>query len=55
MGDCPISLLKRSRSGDYIQFQALMDCIFAFSACPNDILATNGLDGRIKDTHFQIL
>lgn len=45
----------QTKPGDYIQFQALMDCIFAFSACPNDILATNGLDGRIKDTHFQIL
>ena len=42
----------QTKPGDYIQFQALMDCIFAFSACPNDILATNGLDGRIKDTHF---
>ena len=45
----------QTRPGDYVQFRALMDCIFAFSACPNDILPTNGLDGKIKDAHFQIL
>lgn len=45
----------QTKPGDYVQFRALMDCIFAFSACPNDILPTNGLDGKIKDAHFQIL
>ncbi len=39
--------------GDYIQFRAEMDCIFAFSACPNDILPIN--NGVITDAHFQIL
>lgn len=45
----------QTKPGDYVQFRALMDCIFAFSTCPNDILPTNGLDGKIKDAHFQIL
>lgn len=45
----------QTKPGDYVQFRALMDCVFAFSACPNDILPTNGLDGEIKDAHFQIL
>ncbi|MDE0309404.1 MAG: urea carboxylase-associated family protein [Acidiferrobacterales bacterium] len=48
-------LPPQTKPGDFVQFQALMDCVFAFSACPNDILATNGLDGRIKDAHFQVL
>ncbi len=44
-----------SKPNDYIQFRAEMDSIFAFSACPQDILPTNGVDGLIKDAHFQIL
>ncbi len=43
-----------TKSGDYIQFRAMMDCIFAFSACPQDILPINGVDGKITDAHFQI-
>ena len=44
-----------TKPGDYIQFRAMMDCIFAFSACPNDILPINGTNGTITDAHFQIL
>ena len=44
-----------SSPGDYVQFQAEMDCIFVFSACPQDLLPTNGVDGIIKDAHYQIL
>ncbi len=43
-----------SQPGDYVQFRAEMDCIFAFSACPQDILPINGTDGVITDAHFQI-
>ena len=45
----------QTKPGDYVQFQALMDCVFAFSTCPNDILATNGLDGKIKAAHYQVI
>ncbi len=44
-----------TQPGDYVQFRALMDCIFVFSACPQDILPTNGIRGEIKDAHFQVL
>ncbi len=43
-----------TKPGDYIQFRAMMDCIFAFSACPQDMLPINGVDGEITDAHFQI-
>ena len=45
---------SETKPGDYIQFRAMMDCIFAFSACPQDILPINGVDGEITDAHFQI-
>lgn len=44
-----------TKPNDYIQFRAEMDSIFAFSACPQDLLPTNGVDGIIRDAHFQIL
>lgn len=31
-----------SRSGDRIVFEALMDCVFVLSACPQDIVPING-------------
>ncbi len=40
--------------GQYVQFRTTMDCIFAFSACPQDILPINGVNGEITDAHFQI-
>ena len=41
--------------GDYIQFQANMDCIFVFSACPQDLLPVNGEGGQPTEAHYQIL
>jgi uncharacterized protein YcgI (DUF1989 family) len=38
--------------GQWITFRAEMDCIVAFSACPNDCLPING--GTSMDAHFQI-
>ena len=40
--------------GDYVVFRAEMDCIVVFSACPQEKLPVNGIDGRPTDAHFQI-
>ncbi len=40
--------------GDYVVFRAEMDCVIAFSACPQEKLPVNGVDGRPTDAHFQI-
>ena len=52
-----------SKPGDYILLKAEMDCIVAFSACPQDILPINGVAGpdptkfrgEIFDCHFEIV
>ena len=44
-----------SSSGDYIQFKALMDCVIAFSACPQDILPINGVNRKPTEAHFRVL
>jgi uncharacterized protein len=43
-----------SRPGDWIAFRAEMDCIVAFSACPQDILPINGLSRDPTEAHFTI-
>ena len=51
-------LLKKppvSKPGDYMVLRAEMDCIVAFSACPQDMNNTNGHDGIPKDAHYQII
>ncbi len=42
-----------SKPGDYVVLRALMDCIIAMSACPQDILPIN--KGKPVEVHFQIL
>ena len=52
VGDCgwepPVS-----KPGDFVQFRAVMDCIFAMSACPQDLVPINA--GNPVEAHFQIL
>lgn len=40
--------------GEYIVLRAEMDCVVAFSSCPQDIVPINGPDCEIRDTHFEI-
>ena len=44
-----------SRQGDYVLFEASLDVIVAFSACPQDILPINGEAREPTEAHFQIL
>ncbi len=44
-----------SRPGDYVTLLAEMDCVVAFSACPQDIVPINGVDCTPTEAHFQIL
>ena len=49
-----------SKAGDYITLKAEMDCIVAFSACPNDVQAVNGtgkdkFEGQIVDCHYEVI
>ena len=42
-----------SRAGDYVVLRAVMDCVVAMSACPQDILPINA--GRPVEAHYEIL
>ncbi len=42
------------KSGDSVSFRAEMDCVVAFSACPQDMLPINGADCIIHDAHYLI-
>ena len=44
-----------SKPGDYVLFHAEMDCIVAFSACPQDIVPINGVDLKPTEAHFAII
>lgn len=44
-----------SRPGDYVTLHAEIDCVVAFSACPQDIVPINGLECTPTEAHFQIL
>ncbi len=44
-----------TKPGDYVVFRAEMDCVVAFSACPQDILPINGKACTPTEAHFQIL
>lgn len=48
---CP----PENKPGDYVVLRAEMDCVMAFSACPQDILPINGVACKITDAHFEIL
>ena len=41
--------------GDYVTLRAEMDCILAFSACPQDMVPINGADCVPTEAHFQII
>lgn len=43
-----------SKPGEYILFRSVMDCVIAFSACPQDMLPINGIDRAPTEAHFQI-
>ena len=43
------------KAGDYILLRAEMDCIIAFSACPQDIVPINGVDCAPTEAHFQVI
>jgi uncharacterized protein len=44
-----------STPGSYVTLRAEMDCIVAFSACPQDLVPINGLDMRPTEAHFELL
>jgi uncharacterized protein len=44
-----------STPGSFVCFRAEMDCIVAFSACPQDMLPVNGLAMRPTEAHFEVL
>ena len=44
-----------SRPGDHLTLRAEMDCVIAFSACPQDIVPINGADCVPTEAHFQVI
>ncbi len=44
-----------SKPGDAVTLCAEIDCVVAFSACPQDIIPINGLARRPTDAHFEVL
>ena len=44
-----------STPGSYVALRAAMDCVVAFSACPQDLLPVNGFAMRPTEAHFQII
>jgi uncharacterized protein len=44
-----------STPGSYVSLRAEMDCLVAFSACPQDIVPINGLGLTPTAAHYQIL
>ena len=42
-----------SKPGDFVTFRVVIDCIFAMSACPQDLVPINA--GNPVGAHFQIL
>jgi uncharacterized protein YcgI (DUF1989 family) len=43
------------KAGDYLVLRAEMDCVIAFSACPQDIVPINGLACMPTEAHFEII
>jgi len=43
-----------TKAGDYVVFEALIDCVVAMSACPQDLLPINGKDGKPTEAHFEV-
>lgn len=44
-----------SRAGDHLTLLAEMDCVVAFSACPQDIIPINGVNCVPTEAQFQVL
>ena len=44
-----------SRAGDFVTLRAEMDCVVAFSACPQDMVPINGVDCVPTEAHFEVL
>ena len=44
-----------STPGSFVSLRAELDCIVAFSACPQDIVPVNGLALRPTEAHFEVL
>ena len=44
-----------SSPGDYVILRAEMDCVVAFSACPQDMIPINGADCVPKEAHFEVV
>jgi uncharacterized protein YcgI (DUF1989 family) len=44
-----------SRPGDYVLLRAEMDCVIAFSACPQDMVPINGVACTPTEAHFEIV
>ena len=43
------------KPGDYVLLRAEMDCVIAFSTCPQDMVPINGIDCIPTEAHFQVL
>lgn len=43
-----------SQPGDWVRLRAEMDCIIAFSVCPQDQVPINGIACRPTEAHFEI-
>jgi uncharacterized protein len=44
-----------STPGSYVTLRAEIDCIVAFSACPQDIVPINGADLKTTAAHFEVI
>jgi hypothetical protein len=44
-----------SRPGDCVLLRAEMDCVIAFSACPQDMVPINGVACTPTEAHFEIV
>jgi uncharacterized protein YcgI (DUF1989 family) len=44
-----------STPGSYVSLRAEMDCVVAFSACPQDLVPINGPEMRPTEAHFDVL
>ena len=43
------------KAGNYVVFRAEMDCVVAFSTCPQDMVPINGVACVPTEAHFQVL
>ena len=44
-----------SQAGDYMIFQADLECVVVMSACPQDLVPVNGKDCIPRDLHFEVI